>query len=146
MEDGLSGMKIGVQTGKPDRVTSGLADFEQAADTYLEAAPVTLRRGVGAARIVVLVLATAALAFAGTAGAADSGSVSREEAIVRLRNTRDSVDQTLALIKAGQAERGARRPRRTATCRTSSWSRSRCASPTTRSRSTPRRSSPRSAS
>ena len=39
MEDGLSGMKIGVQTGKPDRVTSGLADFEQAADAYLEQHP-----------------------------------------------------------------------------------------------------------
>jgi hypothetical protein len=39
MEDGLSGMKVGVQTGKPDRVTSGLADFEHAADAYVKQHP-----------------------------------------------------------------------------------------------------------
>jgi len=39
MEDGLSGMKIGVQTNKPDRVTSGLADFDQAVDAYLKKNP-----------------------------------------------------------------------------------------------------------
>ena len=39
MEDGLSGMKIGVQTNKPDRVTSGLADFQQAADAYSKQHP-----------------------------------------------------------------------------------------------------------
>ena len=63
----------------------------------------TLRRGIVGA-IVVLVLGTTALAFASTAGAADSGSVSRQDAIVRLRNTRDSVDRTLALIKSGHAK------------------------------------------
>jgi hypothetical protein len=36
MEDGLGGMKIGVQENKPDRVTRGLSDFEQAADAYLK--------------------------------------------------------------------------------------------------------------
>jgi hypothetical protein len=39
MEDGLGGMKIGVQQDEPDRVTSGLADFQQAADAYLQAHP-----------------------------------------------------------------------------------------------------------
>jgi hypothetical protein len=39
MEDGLSGMKIGVQGNKPDRVTRGLADFQQAADAYLKKHP-----------------------------------------------------------------------------------------------------------
>jgi high-affinity iron transporter len=53
---------------------------------------------VSAALVVVALAATAS-----AAGAADSGNVSRSEAIVRLRNTRDSVDRTLAQIKAGHA-------------------------------------------
>jgi high-affinity iron transporter len=51
--------------------------------------------------LVAALLTSAALAVAGSAGAADTGSVSREDGIVRLRNTRDSVDRTLALIKSG---------------------------------------------
>ena len=39
MEDGLGGMKIGVQEHKPDRVTRGLSDFETAADAYLKKHP-----------------------------------------------------------------------------------------------------------
>ena len=39
MEDGLGGMKIGVQGNRPDRITRGLADFESAVDAYLKAFP-----------------------------------------------------------------------------------------------------------
>ena len=81
--------------------------------------------------LLTAALVAVALAVSGTAGAADSASVSRQDAIVRLRNTRDSVDRTLALIKAGHAA-AALKKRRTATSTTSSSSRSRCGSPTTR--------------
>ena len=39
MEDGLGGMKIGVQTNQPDRITRGLSDFETAVDAYLAKHP-----------------------------------------------------------------------------------------------------------
>jgi hypothetical protein len=34
MEDGLSGMKLGVEDGKPKRITSGLAEFIAGAEAY----------------------------------------------------------------------------------------------------------------
>lgn len=39
MEDGLGGMKVGVQGNKPDRIASGLAEFEAGADAYLAKHP-----------------------------------------------------------------------------------------------------------
>jgi high-affinity iron transporter len=60
------------------------------------------------ARVGVLLTLTVAV-FLGvgtpTASAAGSGSVSREEAIRLLNETRQSIDQTLELIKAGEVDR-----------------------------------------
>jgi high-affinity iron transporter len=50
------------------------------------------------------VLAVALLAAASSAGAADTGAVSRDQGIAKLQDTRRSIDRTLQLIKEGQAE------------------------------------------
>lgn len=55
----------------------------------------------------VALLAVALLAgagWAGTAGAADTGVVSRDQGIAKLQDTRRSIDRTLQLIKDGRAE------------------------------------------
>ena len=54
--------------------------------------------------LVVLVAIVAALALTGGSAAAANG-VSREEAVRQLDSTRRSVDETLALIKAGEHHR-----------------------------------------
>lgn len=53
---------------------------------------------------LVLAVVAAGVLSPATASAADGGSVSQSEAIQLLDETRASIDQTLALIKAGKAE------------------------------------------
>ena len=54
--------------------------------------------------LLVAALAVAALATTGASPAAAAGGVSRDEAIKLLDNTRQSIDETLALLKGGDAE------------------------------------------
>jgi high-affinity iron transporter len=65
--------------------------------------PVRARRVVTLA-VVAIGLVVLVLGLAGPVGAADTGGVSRQDGIDRLRDTRQSVDRTLALIKAGHAK------------------------------------------
>ena len=72
--------------------------------------PPGLRSAVRASTARALAAIVAAVALAGgTASAA--GGVSREEAIRQLDNTRRSVDETLALIKGGDAEQALQQAR-----------------------------------
>jgi len=64
-------------------------------------APRRLRRSIG---IGLAVLIGVVVLHSAVAGAADAGDVSREQAIERLGETRRSVDETLALMKAGHTK------------------------------------------
>ncbi len=55
-------------------------------------------------RALLLAALVAVLAWMGASGTADAQEVSRQEAIEQLDTVRDSIDDTLALIKAGQAD------------------------------------------
>ncbi len=86
-----------------------------------------MRRALGFVAIVVIAL----LAHRRFARAADDGAVSRDQGIAKLQDTRE-LDRPHARADQGRAGRSRRSQKpATATSRTSSWSRSRCGSPTT---------------